>query len=81
MTEETISAADASRQLPRLLRMVRAGHSYVVTIHGRPIAKIVPLAGLDQMNATSRAALLARLRSEPAIDAGRWTRDELYDGA
>jgi hypothetical protein len=29
----------------------------------------------------ARARLLARLRAQPAIDVGRWTRDELYADA
>jgi len=28
-----------------------------------------------------RTALLARLRSEPVVDIGRWDRDELYEDA
>jgi hypothetical protein len=27
----------------------------------------------------ARAALIARLRSQPVVDIGRWTRDELYE--
>ena len=29
----------------------------------------------------ARARLLARLRAQPAVDIGRWTRDELYADA
>ena len=29
----------------------------------------------------ARSALFARLRTERAVNAGRWTRDELYDDA
>lgn len=43
--ERVVSAADANRRLSELLRNVREGQSYVVTAHGRPIAKIVPVFG------------------------------------
>lgn len=39
--EEAVSAADANRQFSLLLRRVREGHSYVVTSHGKPVARLV----------------------------------------
>ncbi len=77
--EKAISAADANRSFSRLLREVREGHSYVVTAHGTPVARIVPVDREDKARAAAREVLLARLRGQPAIDIGPWTRDELYD--
>lgn len=78
--EETISAAEANRSFSRLLRRVREGRSVVVTSHGKPIARIVPIGEHDDRTAKgARAALVARLRAEPVIDVGRWKRDELYE--
>jgi prevent-host-death family protein len=75
-----ISAADANRRFSELLRGVRNGASYVVTSHGKPVAKIVPITERDPVRAAAKRALLARLRSQPATKAiGRWTRDELYE--
>jgi len=73
-----ISAAEANRKFSELLRAVKAGQSYVVTSHGRPVARIEPI---EEGHEADRAhdALLKRLRSQKAIDIGRWTRDELYD--
>ncbi len=76
--EEIVSAAEANRRFSQLLRTVREGRSYVVTAHGRPVAKIVPVGRQDRTTAGARAALLARLGAQPVIDVGRWTRDELY---
>jgi len=76
--DEVVSAAEANRRFSRLLRSVREGHSYVVTAHGRPVAKIVPVGREDRTAAAARPALLARLGAEPVVDIGRWTRDELY---
>lgn len=77
--EESVSAADANRKISQLLRSVRDGKSYVVTVHGKPVAKIVPIAKDDKVTAAARSVLFARLRSQPALDVARWTRDELYD--
>jgi antitoxin (DNA-binding transcriptional repressor) of toxin-antitoxin stability system len=49
-----------------------------VTAHGKPIARIVPCTQADAARAAARSALLQRLAAQPAIDIGRWTRDELY---
>ena len=81
--EETVSAAEANRSFSRLLRGVREGRSYLVTAHGRPLARIIPADSRDeQIVRTRRAALetlLRRVESQPTIDIGKWTRDELYD--
>lgn len=77
--ERTVSAAEANRNFSRLLREVREGQEYVVTVHGRPVAKLVPVGEADRAMAAAREALFARLRSQPAVDIGPWTRDELYD--
>jgi prevent-host-death family protein len=76
--EEAVSAAQANRSFSHLLRGVREGHSYVVTSHGRPVARLVPAGRHDEVAAGARSALLARLERQPIIDPGRWTRDELY---
>jgi prevent-host-death family protein len=81
--DETVSAAEANRAFSRLLRGVREGRSYVVTAHGRPVAKIVPAAGGDERQGRLRAAalrnLVERVRKQPTCDIGRWTREELYE--
>ena len=77
--EETVSAAEANRQFSKLLRGVRDGTSYVVTSHGRPVAKLVPVDEEAIAREQARERLFARLRSQPVRNIGRWTRDELYD--
>lgn len=78
--EKIISAANANRNFSQLLRAVREGRTYVVTSHGRPVARIAPLDSDTQKREAAKAALLKRLRSQPIVDIGPWTRDELYDG-
>jgi prevent-host-death family protein len=79
--EKAISAADANRKFSQLLRDVKEGRSYVVTSHGRPVARIAPVQTTTERStaASARASLLGRLRREPVVKIGRWKRDELYD--
>jgi prevent-host-death family protein len=77
--EEAVSAADANRKFSLILRHVREGRSYVVTSHGRPVARIVPADRRDSVVSGAQAALLSRLARQPAVRAERWTRDELYE--
>ena len=76
--EKAISAAEANRKFSQLLREVREGHSYVVTSHGKPVARISPP---DKAHASKRAreAFFRRLESQPLRHIGRWTREELYE--
>jgi prevent-host-death family protein len=78
--EKAISAADANRKFSQLLRDVREGQSYVVTSHGRAVARIAPVKEAEVGMANgARTSLLKRLRSERTVKIGRWNRDELYE--
>ena len=75
----TITAADANRSFSALLRRVRGGRSVVITSHGRPIARMVPVTDNDQVSGAARASLFKRLRGASAKAVPRWTRDNLYE--
>jgi prevent-host-death family protein len=75
--EKVIQATAANRSFSRILREVAQGDSYTVTSHGRPIARIVPANAKGSEAAKQR--LLEHLRSQPAMNIGPWTREELYD--
>jgi len=77
--EKAISAADANRKFSQLLRDVREGQSYVVTSHGKAVARIAPYKEDSGTSVHARASLLMRLRAERVVKIGRWKRDELYD--
>lgn len=81
--EKRISAANANRKFSELLRGVRKGKTYVVTSHGKPVARISPSESDADASAGARSALLARLKSQPAAKGAkarrRWTREELYE--
>ena len=75
---DKISAADANRKFSALLQGVRKGRSYIVTSHGKPIAKISPADETDAVSASAREVLFARLSRERTVNVGKWTREELY---
>ena len=77
--EKPVSAADANREFSRLLQDVKKGNSYVVTSHGKPVAKIGPVGAAYRIAGKARAVLLSRLESQPVTEVGRWSRDELYE--
>jgi prevent-host-death family protein len=77
--EKAISATDANRKFSQLLQGVRRGRSYVVTSHGKPIAKISPVDANEKLAVNARETLLNRLRRQSVVKADRWTRDELYE--
>jgi prevent-host-death family protein len=79
--EKTVSAADANRSFSQLLHGVRQGRIYVVTSHGKPVAKLSPIEDAGKAGDGARADLLARLRKQKATRIGSWTRDELYEDA
>lgn len=79
---EFISAAEANRYFSKVIRDVReGGQTYVVTSHGTPVAKIVPIADESDNAVRERAKelLLERLCKQPAMNLPRFSRDELYD--
>ena len=78
----TVTAADANRYFSKLLKDVKGGETVVVTSHGQPVARIEPVP-CDVVEKARRAEamreLLEHLRSQPALNLGRITRDEIYD--
>jgi prevent-host-death family protein len=78
--DDPVSAAEANRRFSEILRRVRDGRSVTVTSHGKPVARIVPISPYEGDNSKgAKAALLARLRAEPVVTIGPWSRDELYE--
>jgi prevent-host-death family protein len=78
--EKTISATDANRKFSQLLKSVRQGRGHIITSRGQSVAKISPINGAERVTTEARKALLARLRRQTVTPAGRWTRDQLYEG-
>lgn len=79
LSRNVVTAADANRKFSELLRDVRNGRTVTITVHGKSVAKMVPLdegmTGIDE----ARRTLLGRLKRQRAVHAGAWTRESLYD--
>ena len=76
---KTVSVTETTRRFLQPLRSVRNGNSDVVTSHGKPVARMIPIQAGANATAEARRQLVARLRSESASGAGSWTRTELYE--
>jgi prevent-host-death family protein len=77
---QTVSAADANREFSKLLGRVREGRTFVITSHGRPVAKIGPVDPREGTASAAKGILLNRLRTQSVSPAARrWTRDQLYE--
>ena len=75
---QRVAAAEANRRFSELLRGVRRGKRFVVTSHGKAVAKIEPVED-DKSRSRAKKVLLDRLQTQPVIHIGPWTRDELYE--
>lgn len=75
----TVATTQATRHFSKLLRLVRDGETVVVTSHGAPVATISPAESGLAERARGRQRLLERLRAQPTAEAGRWSRDDLYE--
>lgn len=77
-----ISVTDAKGQLTRLVRRAQAGDEVVLTRHGQPAVRLVPIR--DAAEVSSRRELIEQLRRSaaskalPGPSAAR-SQDELYD--
>jgi prevent-host-death family protein len=77
-----IPATDANRYFAQLVREVREeGAHFVVTSHGKPVARLIPAAesSARALAEEARASLLKHLTSQPVLNLPRWSRDSLYD--
>jgi prevent-host-death family protein len=79
-----ISSADANRSFSGVMRDVAQGETVVVTSHGRPVAKIEAVTEGDlrfdeQQREEARKRLWERLMSQPVLNMGKISRDEIYE--
>ena len=78
-----ITSTEANRSFSKILADVREGRTAEITVRGEVVAKIIPVAKLDPVAEAKRQkdwdAFLEKLRSQPALNLPRVSRDELYD--
>jgi len=74
---DQVGAYEAKTHLPRLLDAVADGAQVVITKHGHPVARLVPVVAAGSVGAIARALREDRVGVElggalrPLIDAGR----------
>ena len=59
---KTIGAYEAKTHLPRLLDRVATGESLTITRHGRPVARLVPVASGRELAQEAAARITERRR-------------------
>ncbi|HTW24450.1 MAG TPA: type II toxin-antitoxin system prevent-host-death family antitoxin [Candidatus Baltobacteraceae bacterium] len=59
-SRNTVGAYQAKTRLSELLEKVEAGEEFIITRHGSPVAKLVPVK--KENNAEERAAAIERIK-------------------
>lgn len=80
--ERSISATDANREFSRVLSEVSGGATYIVTSHGKPVAKMVPVTPSASDEDAKRRRLIAfldEMARTPPQNMGPITRDDGYE--
>ena len=76
---KSITSANANRHFSAMLRDVSAGEEIVVVSRGKPVARITAVQAGDASRQLAKAALLKRLRGQPALGMRTWKRADLYE--
>ncbi len=79
-----ISVTEAKAQLTELVRRAEAGDEVVLTRHGRPVMRLVPVArpltAKDKRAVIERLQARAKAKALPGVSAAR-SQDFLYDSS
>ena len=78
----TVSLMTAYQKFSRLVRAIERGRGFVITRHGRPIAKLAPRGAGKSADPEWTAAhrrMMARLSEGASLGGLRIERDELHD--
>lgn len=73
----TITAFDAKNRLGRLLDRVAAGEELVITRHGEPVAKLVPIDNRTDDQVHLALETFQRVRESLAASGAKISRDEI----
>ena len=76
---KTIGAFEAKNRLSELLDAAENGEEVMITKHGRPVAKLVPVEEFDRAKAREAAAWLKEFRSKHSL-RGLKIKDLINEG-
>lgn len=79
MDMKTITATEANRRFAEILNEAAKGQTFLVTSHGKPAITIAPAAHDIARQRLAHKRLMEHLRSQTPVNAGKWSRDELYE--
>lgn len=79
MSTKVVTATNANRGFPELLRQVEDGQTVEITSHGHTVGYFVPAEDYRRNREAARDRLLAYFRARPGTKIQPWTRDELYE--
>ena len=77
---DSIGSYEAKTHLPRLLDRVIGGESLTITRHGRPVARLVPIAQDDQDRARAAARRIRKRRPRLAGAPIAELIDSIHEG-
>lgn len=74
---ETIKQSELRNNNAEIMRRVGAGESFTITVHGQPVADLVPHQrhGRRRRRLVPAAEFDAALAQLPPVDLQRWRRD------
>lgn len=76
---KTIGAFEAKNRLSELLEAVENGEEIMITKHGKPVARLVPVDKFDRAKAREAAEWLIRTRKERSL-GGLKIKDLINEG-
>jgi prevent-host-death family protein len=76
--DNQVAIFDAKQKLSELVLRANDGETFVITRHGAPMARLVPLE--QQVNRDeAKRRLFERLGSQSNLNLPKVTRDQIYD--
>jgi prevent-host-death family protein len=60
---KTVAVFEAKSRLSEILAAVERGEEYIVTKHGKPVARIVPSGQVDATSMADAKKLIARIKA------------------
>lgn len=72
---ETIRQSELRNNNAEIMRRVSHGESFTVTVHGRPVADLMPHQRASRRRFVSAAEYEATIARLPSVDGDQWWRD------
>lgn len=66
MSKEKIESYEVRTRLPEILRRVRAGESFTITLRGKPVADLVPSRAASRQKTAAAIENILRIRETVA---------------